>query len=68
MDLESVLGAPPPPGIERHLSEEELDELAAALRATCEAQRAALAAATTRALDQIPRVFRGPVRKVLGLR
>jgi hypothetical protein len=63
--LEEQLGAKPPKGL-RVLSADELEDLAAALGEARHRQVAALAEAGERALDRIPRLLRGPIRKVVG--
>ena len=62
--LESELGEAPPKGIAR-LEASHLDDLANAIREARQRQADDLARAGERALDQIPRVLRGPVRRVL---
>lgn len=63
--LTKQLGQQPPAGV-RALSEAELRELAEAIAAARHRQAAALEAAGERALERIPRLLRGPVRKVVG--
>lgn len=63
--LRRQLGETVPAGV-RALSEEELADLAAAVQAARHRQAAALDEAGDRALGRIPRVLRGPVRKVAG--
>lgn len=63
--LEEQLGASVPKGVGR-LTEDELDDLAEAVRAARRRQATALAEAGERALSRIPRILRGPVRKVTG--
>jgi len=50
----------------RELSEAELSELAAAVAAARHRQAAALAEAGERALSHIPRLLRGPVKRIVG--
>ena len=59
------LGQTPPPGLSA-LSEEDLRDLAAAIADARHRQAAALQQAGDRALARIPRLLRGPVRKVAG--
>jgi hypothetical protein len=59
------LGEPPPPGLTA-LSEEQLQDLACAIADARHRQAAALQQAGERALGRIPRLLRGPVRKVAG--
>jgi hypothetical protein len=63
--LERQLGAKPPRGL-RALSAEEIEDLATALGDARHRQTAALAEAGERALNRIPRLLRGPIRKVVG--
>jgi hypothetical protein len=63
--LRKQLGQPPPPGLGA-LSDEQLRDLAEAIRDARHRQAAALAEAGDRALGRIPRLLRGPVRKVAG--
>ena len=63
--LEAQLGTRVPNGVAR-LPEAELQDLAEAIRAARRRQAAALAEAGERALSRIPRLLRGPVRKVAG--
>jgi hypothetical protein len=62
--LEAELRAPVPESC-RRLSDEQLQDLTAAIRDARHRQTAALAAAGDRALGQLPRILRGPIRKVL---
>ena len=48
------------------LADEELQDLAEAVRAARRRQAKALADAGERALNKIPRLLRGPVRKAAG--
>lgn len=59
------LGDQPPKGLGA-LSEEELRDLASAIAEARHRQAAALEQAGERALSRIPRLLRGPVRKVAG--
>lgn len=63
--LEAQLGASIPKGA-RGLGEDELQDLTDAVRAARRRQAEALAEAGERALNRIPRMLRGPVRKVAG--
>lgn len=63
--LKKELGDTPPPGVQL-LSEEHLQDLAAAIRDAGHRQAVALEEAGERALGRIPRLLRGPVRKVAG--
>lgn len=63
--LAKELRAKPPAGL-ASLSTEELDDLTAAVRAARHEQAAELAAAGEKALGHIPRLIRGPIRKVMG--
>jgi hypothetical protein len=63
--LERELRGTPPPGLER-LSDTEQAHLAALIAGARHRQAAELAAAADRALRFVPRLLRGPIRKVLG--
>jgi len=63
--LEAQLGAPPPDGL-RRLSQDQLEELADAVRGARRRQAAELAAAGDQAFGQIPWVLRKPIRKLMG--
>jgi hypothetical protein len=63
--LKEQLGAAPPPGVAA-LSEKQLRDLAAAIADARHRQAAALQEAGDRALGRIPRLLRGPIRKVAG--
>ncbi len=66
-ELTDALGAPPPPGIAATLSDADAAVLARAVRDARAHQAAALDEATTAALDHLPRILRGPIRRlVLG--
>ena len=54
------------PAALRELSEAELADLAAAVAAARHRQAAALAEAGDRALGHIPRLLRGPVKRIFG--
>lgn len=61
-DATDRLPAPPP-----SLDSEHAAELSAQTEAALSHQRRALAESLDAALEHIPRVLRGPVRRVLGL-
>lgn len=63
--LRAQLGGTAPDGC-RQLSAEELGDLAGAIRTARHRQAKALAAAGERALGHVPRLLRGPVRKIVG--
>jgi hypothetical protein len=63
--LRRQLGTDAPDGLGR-LSDEELRDLTTALRDARRRQARALAEAGDRALDHIPRLLRGPVRRIVG--
>ena len=63
--LRAELGAAPPKGL-GVLEDDELRALADALREARRRQSAALEAAAGQALGHVPRLIRGPVRKILG--
>jgi hypothetical protein len=63
--LAEELRAPPPPGVAA-LSDEQLRDLAGAVRDARHRQAAELSAAGDHALSHIPKLLRIPVRKVLG--
>jgi hypothetical protein len=63
--LKQQLGAAPPPGL-AVLSEDQLQDLTAAIADARRRQGEALKEAGDRALGRIPRLLRGPVRKVAG--
>lgn len=62
--LEKDFGGPLPPGLAA-LSEDQHEVLATALSQAQERQAAALSQATEHGLDFIPKLLRGPVKKVL---
>jgi len=63
--LETALGGALPDGV-RALEAEHLEHLAQALATARAAQGRELAAAGERALGFVPRLLRGPVRKVVS--
>jgi hypothetical protein len=63
--LRAELGAAPPKGLDA-LSEQELADLAAALHDARARDKAALAQAMQAALQHVPRLLRGPVRKIVA--
>lgn len=63
--LENQLRARPPESL-RELSHAQLRDLATAVSGARRRQAAELNAAGDKALRHIPRLLRGPVRKVLG--
>lgn len=63
--LRQQLGAAPPTGLGT-LSAEELHDLADAVHAARQRQAHELAAAGDAAFGHVPRLLRGPIRKVLG--
>ena len=66
-ELQAALGAPPPPGLAERVHDAELADLARLVRAARARDSAALEAATANALDHVPRLLRGPIRRlVLG--
>ena len=62
--LESELGARPPEGLEA-IAEADLRALTALLREAKQRQSEGLEAAVEEALEIVPRMVRGPVRKML---
>jgi hypothetical protein len=56
----------PAPDALRELSQDELADLAAALADARHRQAAALSEAGDRALSHIPRLLRGPIRRMVG--
>jgi hypothetical protein len=64
--LAKELGAKPPGTVLDALSEAELRELADAIHAARRRQSAALKAAGDRALNNLPWVVRGPVKRIVG--
>jgi hypothetical protein len=63
--LRAQLGRAAPQAL-RELSDDELTDLSNAIRAARRRQSKALADAGERALGHIPRLLRGPVRKIVG--
>jgi hypothetical protein len=63
-ELESELGAAAPAGL-RSLTEAQLHGLADLLREAKRRQSGALESAVEAALEIVPRMVRGPVRKIL---
>jgi hypothetical protein len=62
--LEAELRAPAPEGLKR-LSDQQLQDLAAAVQNARRRQAAELTAAGDKALGHVPRLLRAPVRRVL---
>jgi hypothetical protein len=63
--LSAQLGGAAPESL-RELTDGELRDLGAALTDARHRQAAALAAAGERALSHIPRLLRGPIKRVVG--
>jgi hypothetical protein len=63
--LEQELGGAPPRAVSR-LPADQQEDLAAAIRDARRRQAKALAVAAEQALNLIPRVLRGPVRKLFS--
>lgn len=63
--LRAQLGGSAPQAL-RELSGDELTDLSKAIRTARRRQTKALADAGERALGHIPRLLRGPVRKIVG--
>jgi hypothetical protein len=63
--LDEQLGAPAPRAL-AELTDAQVRDLADSIRAARHAQAAELAAAGEQALRHIPKLLRGPVRKVVG--
>ncbi len=63
--LEAQLAGSVPPGVAQ-LDDRELRHLADSVRAARHRQAAELAAAGDQALRYIPRLLRGPIRKIVG--
>ena len=63
--LSAQLRAPVPAGL-RELSDDELADLSSAVAGARHRQAAALAEAGDRALSHIPRLLRGPIRRIVG--
>jgi hypothetical protein len=66
--LEEQLQAPPPAALVAGLAPRELVALADTIQAARRAQARELAVATEHALDIVPRVLRGAVKRVVGVR
>jgi hypothetical protein len=64
-ELESQVRAEPPRGLAA-LSEAELEDLTDAVRDARHRQAAELQLAGDKAFGRIPRLLRGPIRKVMG--
>ena len=63
--LSDQLRGPAPDGL-RELSDDELADLSAAVADARHRQAAALAEAGDRALSHIPRLLRGPIKRIVG--
>lgn len=63
--LRQQLGGKAPAGL-RALEDDQLAELAGAIREARHREAAALAEAGEQALSHIPRLLRGPVRRIVG--
>ncbi|HET9103622.1 MAG TPA: hypothetical protein VFN55_09735 [Solirubrobacteraceae bacterium] len=63
--LRRALGGSAPEGL-RALADDDLDHLAAAILDARRRQGRALAEAGERSLSHIPRLLRGPIRKLVG--
>jgi hypothetical protein len=64
-DLQAELGAEPPPGVVDVLDEQQLEVLAAHVRAAKRRQSSALDCAQRDALRHLPRILRGTVQRTL---
>ena len=64
-DLSAQLRGSAPEGL-RELSDAELADLSAAVADARHRQAAALAEAGDRALSHIPRLLRGPIKRIVG--
>ncbi|MGH2894210.1 MAG: hypothetical protein ACRDPM_13250 [Solirubrobacteraceae bacterium] len=64
-ELATQLRGSAPDGL-RELSDDELADLAAAVADARHRQAAALTQAGDRALSHIPRLLRGPIRRIVG--
>lgn len=64
-ELEKELGTPPPAAL-GELRDDDVRRLAEAVRQARRQQAKELGAAADRALGHIPRLLRGPIRKVMG--
>jgi hypothetical protein len=65
MELEAQLGAPAPPGV-AELPAAQLRHLAGSIHAARRRDTAELATAGDQAFAYVPRLLRGPIRKLLG--
>ena len=63
--LRAQLGGTAPEGL-RELDDTQLADLTAAVRAARQRELSELAQAEERALKHIPRLLRGPVRRIVG--
>jgi hypothetical protein len=63
--LEAQLGSEPPAGLAR-LDPDELGDLTAAIRDARRRQAAEIDAVGDRALSFVPRLLRGPIRRIVG--
>ena len=63
--LEAQLGTPPPQAL-AELEPGQLSELATAVREARRRQATELSAAGEKAFNVIPRLLRGPIKKILG--
>ena len=64
-DLEAQLGSSPPAGLAR-LDADELADLTSAMRDARRRQAAEIDAVADRAFGFIPRLLRGPIRRIVG--
>jgi len=64
-ELTRALGGPPAPGVAERLDDDALRELAAAVADARARQARALDDATATALDHVPRLLRGPIRRLV---
>jgi hypothetical protein len=64
-ELRTQLGGDVPPGVAK-LSDAQLRDLADAIHEARRRQARAFAEAGERALDRVPRLLRGPIRKIAG--
>ncbi len=64
-DLAALLGSEPPAGLAR-LEADELDDLTAAIRDARRRQAAEIEGVGDRALSFVPRLLRGPIRRIVG--
>ena len=63
--LEAQLGGKPPAGLAQ-LQDDELADLTAAIREARHRQAAEIDAAADRALSFVPRLLRGPIKRIVG--